>query len=149
MSWRRKSSMGALFLGLVVALTAAAATASGGDPAPPGARLAIDGDSFDLGSIRTGQSVRRSIEFRNTGVAPLEVSIVKVRPAPDAECGCGVESFEVAPAAVPPGDSGEMVFQLKVPEGMEGMTDTMLAQLESNDPTKPKLTITLIFEMGE
>ena len=79
MSWRRKSSMGALFLGLVVALTAAAATACGGDPAPPGARLAIDGDSFDLGSIRTGQSVRRSIEFRNTGVAPLEVSIVKVR----------------------------------------------------------------------
>ena len=149
MNWRRKSSMVALFLGLVVALTAAAATACGGDPAPPGARLAIDGDSFDLGSIRTGQSVRRSIEFRNTGVAPLEVSIVKVRPAPDAECGCGVESFEVAPAAVPPGDSGEMVFQLKAPEGMEGMTDTMLAQLESNDPTKPKLTITLILEMGE
>ena len=149
MNWRRKSSMVALFLGLVVALTAAAATACGGDPAPPGARLAIDGDSFDLGSIRTGQSVRRSIEFRNTGVAPLEVSIVKVRPAPDAECGCGVESFEVAPAAVPPGDSGEMVFQLKAPEGMEGMTDTMLAQLESNDPTKPSLTIELTFEMGE
>jgi len=148
MSWRRKSCVGALFLGLVV-LVVAAAAACGGDQAPPGARLAIDGDSFDLGSIRTGQSVQRSIEFRNTGVAPLEVSIVKVRPAPDAECGCGVESFEVVPAAVPPGDSGEMVFHLKVPEGMEGMTDTMLAQLESNDPTKPKLTITLIFEMGE
>ena len=148
MSWRRKSSVVALILGLLVALTATATGACGGQ-APPGARLAIDGDSFDLGSIATGESVRRSIEFRNTGVAPLELSIVKVRPAPDAECGCGVESFEVAPAAVPPGDSGEMVFQLKVPEGMEGMTDTMLAQLESNDPTKPKLTITLIFEMGE
>jgi len=148
MSWRRKSCMGVLFLGLMV-LGATGAAACGGDQAPPGARLAIDGDSFDLGSIVAGKSVRRTIEFRNTGVAPLEVSIVKVRPAPDAECGCGVESFKVAPAAVPPGDSGEMVFQLKVPEGMEGMTDTMLAQLESNDPTKPKLTITLIFEMGE
>ena len=148
MSWRRKSCVGALLLGLV-ALVAAAAVACGGDQAPPGARLAIDGDSFDLGSIATGESVRRSIEFLNTGVAPLEVSIVKVRPAPNAECGCGVESFEVAPEAVPPGDSGEMVFQLKVPEGMEGMTDRMLAQLESNDPTKPKLTIKLIFEMGE
>ena len=147
MSWRGKSSMGALFLGLV-ALVAAAAVACGGHQVPPGARLAIDGDSFDLGSVATGQSVRRSIEFRNTGVAPLEVSIVKVRPAPNAECGCGVESFEVAPTAVQPGDSGEMVFRLKVPEGMEGMTDKMLAQLESNDPTKPKLTITLIFEMG-
>ena len=148
MNWRRKSCVGELFLGLVV-LVVAAAAACGGDHAPPGARLAIDGDSFDLGRVTTGESVRRSIEFRNTGVAPLEVSIVKVRPAPNAECGCGVESFEVEPAAVPPGDSGEMVFQLKVPEGMEGMTDTMLAQLESNDPTKPKLTITLIFEMGE
>ena len=148
MNWRRKSCVGELFLGLVV-LVVAAAGACGGHEAPPGARLAIDGDSFDLGRVTTGESVRRSIEFRNTGVAPLEVSIVKVRPAPNAECGCGVESFEVEPAAVLPGDSGEMVFQLKVPEGMEGMTDTMLAQLESNDPTKPKLTITLIFEMGE
>src|SRR3989304_6271753 len=103
MSWRRKSSMGALFVGLVVALTAAAATACDGDPAPPGARLAIDGDSFDLGSIRTGQSVRRSIEFRNTGVAPLEVSIVKVRPAPGAECGWGGGSVEVGPAGGRPG----------------------------------------------
>ncbi|MDP2673858.1 MAG: DUF1573 domain-containing protein [Dehalococcoidia bacterium] len=149
MSWRRKSWRAALVPGLVLVLVLIAAGACGGHQAPPGARLAIDGDSFDLGRVATGQSVRRTIEFRNTGVAPLEVSIVKVRPAPDAECGCGVESFEVAPKAVPPGDSGEMVFQLKVPEGMEGMTDTMLAQLESNDPTKPKLTITLIFEMGE
>ena len=115
--------------GLGLVAVALIAGACGGQHAPPGARLAIDGDSFDLGSIATGQSVRRSIEFRNTGVAPLEVSIVKVRPAPNAECGCGVESFEVAPAAVPPGDRGELVFQLKVPDGMEGMTDTMLAQV--------------------
>ena len=123
MSWRKKSWMAALFLGLVVALVAAVAVACGGHEAPTGARLAIDGDSFELGRVGTGQPVRRSIEFRNTGVAPLELSIVKVRPAPDAACGCGVESFEVAPAAVQPGDSGELVFRLKVPEGMEGMTD--------------------------
>src|SRR3990172_6895540 len=109
MSWRWKSCVGALFLGLV-ALVAAGAAACGGDQAPPGARLAIDGDSFDLGRGPKGGRGRGPIEFRKTGVAPLEVSIVKVRPAPDAECGCGVESFEVAPAAVPPGDSGEMVF---------------------------------------
>jgi len=148
MNWRGKFWSAALVPSLVVVLVLIAA-ACGGDEAPAGARLAIDGDSFDLGSIATGESVRRSIEFRNTGVAPLEVSIVKVRPAPSAECGCGVESFEVAPAAVPPGGSGELVFELKSPDGMEGMTDTMLAQLESNDPTKPELTIALIFEMGD
>ena len=149
MPWRTKSWTGALVPGLVFGLLVLIAAACGGDEAPAGARLAIDGNAFDLGSIETGQSVRRSIGFRNTGVAPLEVSIVKVRPAPNAECGCGVESFKVEPAAVPPGDSGEMVFELKSPEGMEGMTDTMLAQLESNDPTKPSLTIELTFEMGE
>jgi hypothetical protein len=75
------------------------------------------------------------------------VSIVKVRRL--TRNALRRRSFDVVPAAVPPGESGKMVFELKAPEGMEGMTDTMLAQLESNDPTKPKLTITLIFEMGE
>ena len=42
-----------------------------------------------------------------------------------------------------------MVFELRAPEGMEGMTDRMVAELTSNDPTKPQLTFTLIFEMGE
>ena len=36
----------------------------------------------------------------------------------------------------------------KAPQGVERMTDKMVAELESNDPAKAKLTITQIFKMG-
>ena len=148
MSWRRKCWMGALFLGFV-ALVAAAAVACGGDGGPSGGpRLAMDGDSFKLGDIGVAQTVQRSIEFRNEGDAPLTVSIVKVRPAPDADCGCGVEGFQARPGTLEPGGRGELVFKLRAPEGMERMQDKMLVELESNDPTKPSLTFTLIFNMS-
>lgn len=116
---------------------------------PAAAKLALDGDSFNLGEVPATRTVERTVTFRNSGSAPLNVSIAKVRPAPDAACGCGVERFEVRPEVVPPGGSGELLFKLKVPEGMESMTDKMLAELQSNDPDRPNLTITLIFEMSE
>jgi hypothetical protein len=75
------------------------------------------------------------------------VSIVKVRPAPDADCGCGVEGFEVRPEEVPPGGSGELVFTLKAPEGMENTQDKMRVELETNDPSNPQRMLTLIFSM--
>ena len=140
--------MDALFLGFV-ALVAAAAVACGDDGGPSGGpRLAMDGDSFKLGDIGVAQTVQRSIEFRNEGDAPLTVSIVKVRPAPDADCGCGVEGFQARPGTLEPGGRGELVFKLRAPEGMERMQDKMLVELESNDPTKPSLTFTLIFNMS-
>ncbi len=76
-----------LMLGLLVAL--AAACGGGGGSQAPAARLSLDGDSFDLGEIRSGEAAQRLVEFRNEGDAPLTVAIVKVRPAPDTACGCG------------------------------------------------------------
>jgi hypothetical protein len=101
-----------------------------------------------MGDIKVGQIMQRSVEFRNEGDAPLKVSIVKVRPAPDAACGCGVEAYQVRPATVQPGVRGELVFTLKVPEGMESMQDKMLVELESNDPAQASETITVVFNMS-
>ena len=148
MSWRRKSCMGALFLGLVALVAAAAVACSGDGGSSGGPRLALDGDSFKLGDIGVAQTVQRSIEFRNEGDAPLKVSIVKVRPAPDAECGCGIEGYRVRPGTLQPGKTGELVFELRAPEGMEGMEDRMVVELTSNDPTKPSLTFMLVFNMS-
>jgi len=147
MTSARRRVLAALIAAMALAVALAAACGDGGPAGGP--RLSLDGDSFDLGEIAIGETVERSVDFVNGGDAPLEVSIVKVRPAPDAACGCGVEGFRVEPASVPAGGSGRLLFDLKVPEGMESMTDKMLAQLESNDPAKPDLTITLIFEMGQ
>lgn len=139
----------AVFAGALAVLTLSAGAACGGGGGPAGGpRLALDGDAFEVGDIKVGQVVQRSIEFRNEGDAPLKVSIVKVRPAPDAACGCGVEGFQARPGTLEPGGRGELVFKLRVPEGMEKMQDKMLVELESNDPTKPSLTFTLIFNMS-
>ncbi len=46
-----------------------------------------------------------------------------------------------------PGEAGELVFTLLAPAGMENLQDTMLVELESNDPTDPQPAVTLIFNM--
>lgn len=107
----------------------------------------MDGDSFDLGEIIIGEVVERTVPFTNEGAAPLTVSILKVRPAPDADCGCGVEGFKVRPEEVPPGGAGELVFTLKAPEGMEDTQDRMKVSLSSNDPSQQRRTITVSFSM--
>ena len=118
-----------------------------GSEIPSGPRLEMDGRSFDLGDVPATEVVERTIPFRNTGIDPLEVSIDKVRPAPDGDCGCGVEGFAVRPQAVPPGGTGELVFLLKVPEGMPAMEDKMIAEISTNDPARPSLKISLVFRM--
>lgn len=138
------------FLAAALALASllALAAACGGSSESTGARLMMDGDSFDVGTVAVGETVERTVEFRNEGPEPLAVSIVKVRPAPDSDCGCGVEAFEVRPETVPPGGTGELVFTLRVPEGMENSVDRMTVELESNDSSDPERTITLIFSMA-
>lgn len=116
-------------------------------PPPSGPRLEITGRAFDLGDVPPSEIVERTISFRNSGVKPLSVTIVKVRPAPNGECGCGVEGFEVRPETVGPGEAGELVFYLKVPDGMAAMEDKMLAEIQTNDPERPLLKISLVFRM--
>ena len=134
---------------LVAGLLAFVAACGGGSVAGP--RLGLAGDEFDLGAIEWEVSVERTVPFQNEGEEPLTVTIAKVRPAPDAACGCGVEGSEVRPATVAPGGTGELVFTLRAPESMRPMgfmRDKMLVELESNDPAARARTITLLFDMG-
>lgn len=149
--WKLTTSQVAIAAAVLVALLAVVAACGGNGGSAPGARLALDGDEFDLGSIAWEVSVERTVAFRNEGDEPLTVTIAKVRPAPDAACGCGVEGSEVRPATVPAGGTGELVFTLRAPESMRPMgfmRDKMLVELESNDPAKPARTITILFDMG-
>jgi hypothetical protein len=116
--------------------------------AAPGPQLSLKGKSFDLGEVPADVVVERAVDFRNSGQEPLDVSIVKVRPAPDAACGCGVEDFEVSPATVAPNQAGQLIFKLKVPAGMADMEDKMVAELQTNDPARPTVKISIIFRMA-
>src|SRR3989304_2017084 len=135
----------ALAAGLMMGLLVALAAACGGESQAPGPHLSLDGDSFDLGEIRAGEGVQRLLQFRNEGDAPLPVAVVKVRPAPETACGCGVEAFSVDEPRVAPGEKGNLVFSLKVPDGTRAMKDVMLVELQTNDPDKGQHTITIKF----
>ncbi len=115
--------------------------------AAPGPQIALNGKSFDLGEVPADRIVERTVDFQNSGQEPLTVSIVKVRPAPDAACGCGVEGFDVTPASVVPSGAGQLIFKLKVPKGMPDMEDRMVAELRTNDPARPTVTISIVFRM--
>ena len=143
----RRARVAVLALALVAALALAMACGGGGDASPSGPRLVLTADTFDLGVVKIGEPAERAIEFRNEGSEPLTVSIVKVRPAPNADCGCGVEEYEVQPQTVPPGGSGRLVFLLKAPEGLSGMQDEMLVELASNDPAAPTTIVGFKFQM--
>ena len=138
----------ALAAGLMLGLLVALAAACGGVSQAPGPHLSLDGDSFDLGEIKAGEAVQRLVEFRNEGDAPLTVTIVKVRPAPETACGCGVEAFSVDQPRVAPGEKGNLVFSLKVPDGTRAMKDVMLVELQTNDPDKSQHTITIKFRVA-
>ena len=113
-----------------------------------GARLDLGGDTFDLGNVPGDRTVERTVSFTNTGAEPLEVEVVKVRPAPDASCGCGVEGYEVRPNTVSAGGTGQLVFQLRVPGSMADMEDIMIAELRTNDSTNLNPKIRLVFRMA-
>lgn len=123
-------------------------TASEEDGPAAGAVLDLEGNTFDLGDVPVDRTVERRIPFGNPWTAPLEVTVVKVRPAPDAACGCGVEGYEVRPATVPAGGTGELVFKLRVPADMPDMEDVMIAELRTNDPTNLNPKIRLVFRMA-
>ena len=133
---------------LLAAAIALFVACGGGGETASGPRLALDGDSFDLGVVKAGGSIQRTIDFRNEGTEPLEVTIADVRSATKLGCECWVDEFEVRPEIVEPGASGQLVFKLKSPEGMQEMEDTLLADLKVNDPERPLLTISLRFRMA-
>lgn len=136
---RTRFTPAALTVAVLLLVVAVAVACGGGEPDGP--RLQLGHGPFDLGTVTAGETVERTIAFENIGSAPLTVSILKVRPAPDAACGCGVEAFEVRPEAVPPAGSGDLVFSLRVPDGMDAMQDTMYAVLETNEPGKEEVTV--------
>ena len=134
----------------VVALVAALGlfvACGGGSQDAAGPRLALAGDSFDLGEVRADRSTERTIDFRNEGTQPLEVTITDVRSATKLGCECWVDEFEVRPEIVEPGATGQLVFRLKSPEGMQAMEDTLLADIKVNEPERPLVTISLRFRM--
>jgi|GEM_PF-1436302 len=106
---------------------------------PPGARPAasieIESTVLDVGTMfDTDSSVTRTVRFRNTGTAPLEILNVS------ASCGCtaGKPDKQV----YQPGESGQFEITFN-PRGRTGQQRTSVT-IRSNDPQRPVQTINVV-----
>ncbi len=121
------------------ATTAPAATANPATPAEPAApkgpstTMAFAESSFDFGTVESGEKVRHTYKFTNTGKEPLVISNAK------GSCGCTVPKWPQEPIA--PGAEGEIdvEFDSKNKAGRQTKTVTITANTESGTE---RLTIT-------
>lgn len=101
-------------------------------PAPPAPKVETADPIKDVGKVAKGEKVKLDFELKNAGTA--ELVIQEVRPT----CGCTVASFD---AKIAPGATGKVHVELDTVDfsGPIAKTITVL----SNDPTSPRLTLTV------
>lgn len=131
-----QSLLGVLVLAsLAASLPAQTASAPAAAPATPAAStpkiVAVEAIK-DVGKVAKSEKVKVDFEIKNTGTG--ELVIQDVRPT----CGCTVASFD---ARIAPGATGKIHAEVDTIDfgGPIAKTITVL----SNDPTTPKLTLTV------
>lgn len=103
-------------------------------------KLAVDGGTrLDLGSIRRGQVVDRTITLRNTGNAPLELGAVEV--------SCGCTGAVTSSKSVPPGKTAtvKITFDSKNFSGMVHKSVT----INSNAPGQERTVVEFTADISE
>jgi len=88
---------------------------------------------FDFGKLTAAGAVSGSFNFKNAGDA-----VLKVDP-PVPSCGC--TDAKVNPAALQPGESGEITYTIKLDRAMQGTQKHI--KVHSNDPKTPYVQLTM------
>jgi len=91
-----------------------------------GPRLTLEQKQFTLPELIQGQSTKIDVELKNTGDAPLELSLV------DVTCGCTVVDYPREP--IPPGEARTLVLNFDSTDKQGNVTVDVF--LYSNDPTQ-------------
>jgi hypothetical protein len=98
----------------------------------PRPRIEVDEPEKNAGEVQPGAHAVFAFAIRNTGQMPLEIRSVK----PD--CGCVVADFD---RTIPPGGTGSVRATINT-TGRKGELTKHL-RVESNDPERPALSLTL------
>src|SRR5438270_5332837 len=112
-------------------------TASGGFAAEPerseaAPKIQFETNFFDFGKLTGVETISGAFKFKNTGDA-----VLKVDP-PQASCEC--TSPKVTPDTVPPGESGEISYTIKLERPLSGQR---MIRVHSNDPKTPNVQLTV------
>jgi hypothetical protein len=131
-----RSSIVLVALLLPVWFLAPNAPARPDEPASPAPqpRIEFPEITFDFGSVYQNEEVTHVFTFRNAGNAPLKIESVK------STCGCTAalsEAKEIAPGAA---SSVKVTFR----SGSYRDRVTKHVTVDSNDPTQPRVTLTMV-----
>jgi hypothetical protein len=95
-------------------------------------RIQFETNLFDFGKITGVETMSGTFKFKNVGDA-----VLKLDP-PQASCEC--TEPKVTPNVVPPGQSGEVSFTIKLDRPLSGQRMIMV---HSNDPKTPNVPLTI------
>ena len=104
------------------------------DAEPQVPAIACDEPVYEFGEVDNTTSISHTFEIRNDGDALLQIG--RVKPA----CGCTVA--KITSKSLAPGESAEITTKLSLKNKVGPQRKTIA--IESNDPNKPKLTLSLV-----
>jgi len=106
------------------------------ETAPKGTpKIQFETNFFDLGKLTSVENITGSFKFKNVGNG-----VLKIDP-PQASCDC-TEPF-VKPDTVAPGESGEVIYIIKLDKPLKGQR---MISVHSNDPKNPVVRLMLDLE---
>jgi hypothetical protein len=118
---------------LVLALAVAAGYAA--LPQPPG-QIELSASEFDFGTVLNTGPVSQTLQVRNTGDGPLQISGVST--------SCSCTTAEVASHALAPGETADLTVTYD-PLAHDGATGEFMriVYVRSDDPDTPEATLTI------
>jgi hypothetical protein len=96
-------------------------------PAPSGAKIQFETPTYDFGRAKSGDAVKHTFTFKNTGCETLEIN--NVRP------GCGCTTAGEWTKKVEPGGSGEIPIQVNTANFNGPIMKNV--SVDSNDKSQP------------
>lgn len=118
-----KNVLAILTMVLVAAFQVSAQTTTPAPASTSGARLTLDSDVADYGTIDQGSDPLRIVKFKNTGTEPLIISGAR------GSCGCTVPNWPKEP--IMPGESSQIEIRYDT-KRVGGINKTVT--VSSNDP---------------
>jgi hypothetical protein len=110
----------------------------------PVPRMTIAASTIDYGEVEIGFSFHRAIVVRNTGDAPLTISLAQLCEAPGATCAADLSHFAPDSLGGPftiAALGEQLVEQIYTPTAVG--THTIQVRITGNDPTNPQQDVTL------
>ncbi len=137
-------SIVALFAIIVeIALVAQAGSTKAQSEASTGsgaARIAVDRELIDEGTIQLGKTIQTVFKIRNTGTQDL---MFQGEPRVEVAEGCCPPRAVVSSTTVKPGQEATLVLTYMMHEGMGGK-HRFIVHVKTNDPTQPEKQLTVL-----